>query len=239
MDACYGEEKAEVTIFHFALKRSFSNKMNIAVFILFPILCIFFPEGEYWPHLPYGYQYFGILLMFVGIRLTSIILEDRAKGVIKRLAIAPISYFRYLSQTLLAFVVILIMQCVIVVYGGVLRGLNLYQPIWLLLLYISFSFTSLAIALAWVSFYRNKDTAFLVYMSLIFLVVILGGLMIPLEMFPESLKKIAVIFPTYWLAEGLNWIVFGENIVDFLLINGVLWLYTSIFVIMGSARKIH
>jgi ABC-2 type transport system permease protein len=131
------------------------------------------------------------------------------------------------------------MQCVIIVMGGVLVGHELYQPLWLLVLYTSFSFTAIAIALAWISFCRSKDTAFLVYMSLIFLLVILGGLMIPLDIFPAQLKKIALLFPTFWLAEGLNWVVFGVNLLDFLPINAVLWLYTLIFLIIGSIRKIH
>ncbi|WP_353626482.1 ABC transporter permease [Bacillus sp. JCM 19041] len=196
------------------------------------------PTGEGWPFLPYGYQYFGILILFIGIRLATIILEDREKGVVKRLAVAPISHFQYLSQNLLAYSIILILQCVIVVYGGVLFGQNLYQPALLLLLYVSFSFTSLAIALTWISIYRKKDVSFLVYMSLIFIIVVLGGLIIPIEIFPDLLKRIAVIFPTFWLAEGLAWIVIGEDILDFLLINGVLWLYTIVFIIMGSTRKI-
>ncbi|GAB3044464.1 ABC transporter permease [Virgibacillus ainsalahensis] len=228
-----------MTIFHFALKRSFSNKTNIAFLMLFPVACIFFPEGEYWPFLPYGYQYFGILLLFVGIRLATIMLEDRSKGVVKRLAVAPVTHFQYLSQNLLAYVFILILQCIIVVYGGVLFGHELYQPGWLLLLYVSFSFTSLAIALAWISIYRNKDTSFLIYMSLIILVVLVSGIIVPLEMFPDLLKRIAVIFPTYWLVEGLDWIVFGESVSEFLLINGVLWLYTIVFMIIGSVRKIN
>ncbi|WP_231686882.1 ABC transporter permease [Bacillus sp. JCM 19034] len=204
-----------MTIFRFALKRSFSNKTNFILLMLFPIACIFLPSGEEWPFLPYGYQYFGILLLFVGIRLVSIILEDRNKGVVKRLAVAPISHFHYLSQNLLAYAVILIVQCVIVVYGGVLYGQELYQPNWLLLLFVSFSFASLSIALAWVSIYRNKEISFLVYMSLIFLVVVLGGLMISVEIFPDFLKRMAVIFPTYWLAQGLDWIVFGGNAIRF------------------------
>ncbi|MEK4146473.1 ABC transporter permease [Robertmurraya sp. FSL W8-0741] len=228
-----------MTIFKFALKRSFSNTTNIIFLTLFPIACIFLPNGEEWPFLPYGYQYFGLLILFVGIRLATIILEDREKGVVKRLAVAPISHFQYLSQNLLAYSIILILQCIIVVYGGVLLGKELYQPDRLLLLYISFSFVSLALALAWISIYRKKDVAFLVYMSFIFIVVILGGLMIPIEIFPDLLKRIAVIFPTYWLAEGLKWIVFSEEILDFLLINGVLWLYTIVFVIVGSIRKIN
>ena len=227
-----------MTIFKFALKRSFSNSANLVFLTLFPIACIFLPRAEEWPFLPYGYQYFGIIILFIGIRLATIILEDREKGVVKRLAVAPISHFNYLSQNLLAYSVILIIQCAIVVYGGVLFGQELYQPGWLFLLYVSFSFASLAIALAWISIYRKKDVAFLIYMSLIFIVAVLGGLIIPVETFPDLLKRMAIIFPTYWLGQGLNWVAFGGEIFDFLIINGVLWLYTIVFVVIGSTRKI-
>lgn len=228
-----------MTVFRFAIRRSFGNKTNVVFLLLLPLVCVFFPQGEEWPYLPYGYQYFGIVLLFAGIRLTSILLEDRAKGVVKRLAVAPIRYSLYLSQHLLGYSVLLVMQCLIIVAGGVLVGHELYRPLWLLVLYISFGFTAIAIALAWISFCRSKDTAFLVYMSFLFLFVILGGLIIPLDIFPEPLKRIAVLFPTYWLAEGQHRVVFGADVLDFVRIHAVLWLYTVIFLIIGSIKKIH
>lgn len=226
-----------MTIFYFTLKRSFGTLTNLIFLTLAPIACIFFPAGGAWPLLAYGYQYFCIIILFVAIRLTQIILEDRAKGVIKRLSVAPIRYFHYLSQNLLAYSVILILQCAIVIVGGLLWGQELYRPFALFALYISFSFTALAIALAWISIFRNKDIAFLVYMSLIFLMVLLGGIMMPLEMFPDLMKRIAVILPTFWFAEGLNWVVYGQQTSDFMLINGMLWVYTLVFLVLGSTRK--
>jgi len=226
-----------VTIFYFALRRSFGNPTNLIFLTLAPIACIFFPVGEQWPLLPYGYQYYGIVILFASIRLATIMLEDRANGVIKRLSVAPVSYSRYLVQNLLAYAVILIMQCVIVVGGGALWGQELYRPWALLGLYVSFSFASLALALAWISLYRNKESSFLIYMALIFLIVVLGGIMMPVEAFPELLKRIAVILPTFWLAVGLNWVAYGEQAADYALIHGVLWLYTLIFTVIGSTRR--
>lgn len=228
-----------MTIFRYTLIRSFGNKTNLLFLTLFPVICIFLPQGELWPPLPYGYQYFGIVMLFVGIRLATLIIEDRVNGVVKRLAIAPISYLHYLSGHLLAYAVIMVLQCVIVVYGGVAIGRELAQPDWLLLLYVSYSFVALAIALAWVSIFRSKDTAFLVYMSLIFFMSILGGLIIPLEMFPDLLKRLAVLMPTYWLERGLDWLVYGERMADYWIVQGVLWLYTILFVTIGSFKKLY
>ncbi|KYG29636.1 ABC transporter permease [Alkalihalobacillus trypoxylicola] len=226
-------------LFQYALKRSLANKVNLIFLLLLPILCLFMPAADYWPLLPFGYQYFGIFLMFVSIRLTSIILEDRSRGVVKRLAVAPITHLQYLSQNLLAYFVLMIVQCVVIVYGGLLYGQELFKPHLLLVLFLSFSLTSLAFALFWISFYRSKETSFLIFISLISLIALLGGILVPLDMMPELLQNIAIIFPTYWLSEGLTWIAIGEELMEFLLINGMLWLYALIFLIVGSIKRIH
>lgn len=229
-----------MTIFYFTLKRIFTNVTNMVVLLLFPVVFIFLPSGGEWPFLPYGYQYFGILLLFVGIRLATMLLEDRKKGLVKRLSVAPVSHFHYLTQNLMAFAVVLILQCIILVFGGLLAGHELYQPFWLLLLFISFSFTALALSLGWITFFnRQKDVAFLTYMAFIFVMIMLGGLMIPIQIYPETLRNLAYIFPTYWLTEGMEWVRFKEDIGGILLINGVLWLYTTVLIIIGSSRKLN
>lgn len=227
-----------MTIFYFTLKRIFSNVTNIVILLLFPVVFIFFPSAEEWPLLPYGYQYFGILLLFVGIRLTTLLMEDRKKGLIKKLSVTPVSHLNYLVQNLLAFTIILIIQCIIMVSGGLLAGHELYKPFWLLLLFVCFSITSMSMALAWITFFKRKDASFLTFMSLIFVMVLLGGLMIPVQIFPEILRNLAYVFPTYWLAEGLEWIRLGDETGDILLINGVLLLYGIIFIIIGSSKKL-
>ncbi|QQK78966.1 ABC transporter permease [Salicibibacter cibi] len=227
-----------MTIFTFALKRIFKDKTNLIFLTMFPVAAIFLPEPDVWPLLPFGYHYFGVLILFVAIRLTGILVEDRQKGVLKRLAAAPVTHFQYLFQNLLAFAVILIAQCMFIIAGGVIYGHDLYEPLLLLILFIVFSFTAIALSLAWNSLYRNKETSFLVFMCVIILMAMLGGIMFPIEMLPDILEKIAVIFPTYWLAEGLDWVVMGEDTADFLLINGVLLLYTLLFLIIGSIRRI-
>ncbi|WP_020618178.1 ABC transporter permease [Paenibacillus daejeonensis] len=228
-----------MTIFEFALKRSFGNPTNLIFLSLFPLAAIFLPQSELWPALPYGYHYFGILLLFVAIRLTAILIEDRTSGIVKRLAVAPITHFSYLSQNLLAFACILVLQCTVVVAGGVLYGQELGQPLMLLVLYVSFAFTALAMAVAWVALYRSKEIAFLVYMTIIVLLSLLGGMLFPVEMIPEPLSRVIMVLPTYWLTDGMAWVTSGGDLLDFWLANGVLWLYTIIFLTLGSVRKIH
>lgn len=227
-----------MTIFTFALKRIFRDKSNLTFLTLFPIAAIFLPANDHWPLLPYGYQFFGVLILFVAIRLTGLLVDDRQKGVVKRLAAAPVTHFRYLFQNLLAFSVIVIGQSIFMIAGGMMYGQELHEPLWLLVLFLVFSFTAIAFTLAWNTLYRSKETSFLVFIAVIMIMAMLGGLILPVDMLPDTLEQIAVIFPTYWLAEGIEWVVLGENSGDFLLINGVLLLYALLFLIIGSIRRI-
>ncbi|MFA9455294.1 ABC transporter permease [Halalkalibacter sp. AB-rgal2] len=230
-----------MTIFFFVLKRNVRNLSNLLFLTVFPIAAIFLPNPpEGWMWFPVGYQYFGILILFVGIRLTSLMVEDRQKGVIKRLAVAPVSHFQYLWQNLLAYSLILVLQCIIVVAGGYLYGHELYQPMYVLVLFILFSFVSLSMALAWNSLYRSKESAFLVYMAAVMLMSLLGGLIVPVEMLPTFLQRLSMLLPVHWLAEGLGWIAIGdESISHFLFIGGIMVLYTFLFLVIGSMRRIH
>ncbi|MEK4966240.1 ABC transporter permease [Cytobacillus sp. FSL R7-0696] len=228
-----------MTVFHFVLKRSIANKTSLLILFLFPVVAIFLPSGEYWPHLPYGYQYFGIFILFISLKLSGLILEDRMRGIAKKVSIAPISHFSYLAQNLLAYFSILILQCLILVFGGVLVGKELYQPFWLFILFITFSMASIAFALMWISFFRNKEISMLIFMSIISVIALIGGVLIPIELLPEILQKIAIMLPTFWLAWGIDWVVFGGELKEFLLVNGMLILYMFLFLITGSVKKLH
>lgn len=228
-----------MTIFYYAFKRSIANKTNLVFLALFPIILIFFPTAEYWPHLPYGYQYFALFNLFISLKLTGLLLEDRMRGVVKRLAVAPITHFRYLTQNLCAYFIILAMQCILLIGGGVLVGHELYQPFWLFVLFISFSLSSIGFSLMWISFFRNREMSMITFVSVISLIAVLGGVIVPLELLPDILKKISIVLPTYWLAEGIDWVVFGsQGMMKFLAINGMLLLYTFLFLIIGSTRKL-
>ena len=72
-----------------------------------PIILVFLPDLE-WPPIPMGFQYYGVLLLFIAARLTAIIIEDRTRKTTLRISVAPITHFQYLWQNLLAYSVLLI-----------------------------------------------------------------------------------------------------------------------------------
>lgn len=226
-----------MTIFTFSLKRSVRSLLNLLLLGATPLFIIFLAD-EQWFMLPMGYQLYGVILLFIASKLVSIMLEDRTTGVLQRIGVSPITHFQYLWQNLLAFSVLLVAQCAVVVLGGVLYGLELPVPILLFTVYSLFAMTAISLSLAWFSLFRHKETAFSVFIFITLLVAMIGGLFWPVEVMPPFLQRLAMFFPTYWLAESLQIIQTGENMINLWLPLTLLLLFSSIFLVIGSKRRL-
>ncbi|WP_078378923.1 ABC transporter permease [Sutcliffiella halmapala] len=227
-----------MTIFTFALKRSFRSKSNLIFLLLLPIICILLPTQE-WQPLPLGFQYYGIILLFSASRVVVSIMQDRATGVLLRIGVSPVTHFHYLFQSLLAYSLILIGQSALVVFGGrLVHGEVIKEPLLLFVVYAIFSLTAVAFCLAWNSLYRNKETALLLLMNVIILMAMLGGVMWPMEIMPEFLQRTAMLLPTYWLVEAVRTIIYEEGTRALLFPVSVILLFTIAFLLLGSKRRL-
>src|SRR5690606_28107367 len=112
------EEEAELTVFIFVFKRLFTRFSNIIILCGLPFAAAFLPASQ-WSTFPLGFQLYGLLLLFLAGRLTSIIMEDRSDGILLRIAAAPVTHFSYLLQNLLAYTLFLMILNAVVVLTGV------------------------------------------------------------------------------------------------------------------------
>ena len=78
-----------MTIFRFVLKRFLRRPANIILVTLVPMAVVFIPVSGWFP-LPMGFQYFGMALMFIAARMAAIVMEDRIKGTLLRVGLAPV-----------------------------------------------------------------------------------------------------------------------------------------------------
>jgi len=187
-----------MTIFNFVFKRYFRKSSNILFLCLLPIASVFLPVGEWLP-LPLGFQYYGVLLLFIATKLASIIMEDRANKTLLRIEAAPITHFQYLWQNLLAYSLILMgLNLVVIVAGVFVHGNILMHPILFFIIYTVFSMTAIGFSLAWYSLFHNKEAAFSVLSGVIMLMAMLSGVMWPIEAMPIILQRFARLLPTYW-----------------------------------------
>ncbi len=225
-----------MTVFIFVFKRFFRKKSNLFLLLVLPIASVFLPTGEWLP-IPIGFQYYGLLLLFIASKLCGIIMEDRTNKVLLRLGVAPITHFQYLLQNLLAYSLIMtIVNIVVIITGIIVHGENLVGPFWLLLIYTFFTMTAISFSLAWYSLFRDKEAAFSVLGGFIILLGMLGGILWPVFIMPELFQRLAMLLPTYWFAEAVMIVSFGGSLNDLALTFVMMLLFAVAFLLLGSRR---
>ncbi len=227
-----------MTIFLYTLKRAFRSPVNLILICIVPLGLIFVPRfGDF--ELPFGFHLYSELVFFISFFLIRTVSEDRGSGILTRIAAAPITHFRYLSQTLLAFACLLLTQNALMVLGGVLfHGGELARPLGLLAAYGAFSLVTLAFCLAMFSLIRVREVA---YSSCSFLIVFfaaIGGSLWPTETLPVLLKRLSLVSPVYWLHNALRAVLGAGGPGDqFVLSLAVMLLLTLVFLMAGSKRR--
>jgi ABC-2 type transport system permease protein len=226
-----------MTIFRFALKRSFRNPFNILLLCVLPVGIVFVPAVP-GSTLPLGFHLYGQVIMFAAFLMVRSTVEDRLSGVLSRIGVAPVSYFRYLWETLLAYGLLLVVQNGVVVGLGAARyGGSLGSPILQFAAFSCFSLTSIALSLAGCSLFARREIAYASIPTAITLLSLLGGFYAPVEIMPELLQKAAMIAPPYWLIRALSVIQRGDAPARFVLSLAIMLLFAMAFLVVGSRRR--
>ena len=164
---------------------------------------------------------------------------DRVNGTVIRIFSAPVKTSRYLAQTLLAYSILLTFQIsLIIVFGKLLYNWDFILTLQLFLCYTVFATTSIGFSLAWNSLFRSKIMSDAVFSIVISFMSILGGIFIPINLLPEVLKRLGMIFPTYWLSNALISINENKDLQNYLLSIGILILFTVLYTTFGSKRRL-
>jgi ABC-2 type transport system permease protein len=224
-----------MTIFLYSLKRSFRRPLNIILICVLPLGLLFIPRFGDW-EMPFGFHLYGELVFFLAFSLISAVAEDRSSGILTRIAAAPVTHFSYLSQTLLAYACLLLVQNAAMVLGGfLLHGDVLDKPLRMLASYGTFSLTALAFCLAICSLIRLREIAYSSCNILIIFFAAIGGSMVPTSMMPPFLKRFAMVSPIYWLHNAMRDVP-GEGD-QFALSLAVMLLFALVFLLAGSKRR--
>ena len=95
--------------------------------------------------LPLGIHFYGQVIMFAAFLMVRTTMEDRVSGVLARIGVAPVSHFRYLWETLLAYGLLLVAQNALIAgLGSVVYGGTLKAPLLQFVALSCFSLTSIA-----------------------------------------------------------------------------------------------
>lgn len=226
-----------MTVFRFALKRVFRSPLNWLLVCVLPAGTAFLPSMEGYT-VPIGFHMYGVILLFAAFLMLRSVVEDGESGVFRRIGAAPVTHFRYLWETLLAYAVVLVVQNAAVVALGVLvHGDGVPSPVLLFTAYSVFSLASLALSLAGGSLFRSRDAAYGTLSVVLTLLSLIGGFFWPVEMMPPSLRRAAMATPCYWLVQAMETLRQDGPPGRFALALAVMLLFTVAFLLVGSRRR--
>lgn len=210
----------------------FSIGMPVAFFLLFSGLWVSDKTMNHEMVISYTRRYLFSMsafssLSFALFSLPFTIFEDRTEGRMRLLRYSPISFGQYyvvkVIRTTVYFLMAIITVCLV---GHFARGINLDAKDWVvegvILVLGASSFMPLGVLL---SYLKSSELLSIIGNILYMGLAILGGLWMPVSMFPEWIQNLSKLTPTYHFNQILIGYFDGKFPTDSILI---LCLYTVI-----------
>lgn len=227
-----------MSIFKFALVRNSRNLTSLIVICVIPIVLMLIPA--FWTGAWHqGFYLYALQIMVGSFMLARGILNDRIDKTIYRILSTPISMYNYLIQNLLAYLLPLFVQIVLVVsIGTLLYDWDTAFSFALILCYTVFAIASVSMSFAWCCLFRNKHSNVSAFAILTTLVGFIGGFWFPINLLPEYIRFLGMLFPAYWVSNGINALgIYGLNGEYWLSLTAML-LFSAVYLLYGGKRRI-
>ncbi|GGA23979.1 ABC transporter permease [Paenibacillus physcomitrellae] len=155
------------------------------------------------------YQSMGFLIafmMFSACNLTHLILKEKENRTYLRLLTSPVSAKMYVLSNVLVNIVLLMTQIaltlvVLKVVLGIDSGIPTAELVATLFLY---GLTAIGLSLVIVAFAKNSSMSGALQNLIITPTCLLAGCYFPVDIMPDSVRKIATFLPQHWLLETVN-----------------------------------
>lgn len=178
-----------------------------------------------------------VLFMFVtSLAASSQLIETRRLGVSRRMLATPSSAGAIIGgEALGRFAVGLFQGLLIVVVSLLLFGVNWGDPLATLAIVVAFALVGTGAAMLMGSVLNNAEQAGSLGVFLGLGLAALGGCMVPLEIFPPTMERVAHVTPHAWAVEGLFEVVgAGASIGDVLPQIGILLGYAAVLLALAT-----
>lgn len=178
-----------------------------------------------------------IFIMYIGLIGTNLIIYERNSMCLSRYRISSSSLLSFILSKIIVLFLYAIMQ--LVIFMGLISlfidfDISLFQS----LFFISISIIHiLSISIFIGSYIKNEEIATLVGNIGIFVLALIGGSFIPLQLMPIEMQYLSQFTPNYWIIKGLLFIFKGFELRDISL-NILVLITTSIILITLSAIKL-
>ncbi|MEB2302396.1 ABC transporter permease [Lysinibacillus xylanilyticus] len=183
-------------------------------------------------------QSLGFLVLAMVLLLTfstTSVLKDKVSGLYTRVKSGPLARGSYEIQIFLSYVLIAMFQLflvfMIMTYGLGMDIADIFIPLYLIMLLFAVCCVALG---TFVSNISNNLTQANALLNLINIpMCMLGGALWPIDIMPELLKNISVIFPTTWVLQAAEKIVQGDVMSSIGLEIIILASFTLVFLLLG------
>lgn len=186
-----------------------------------------------------GYLAFAMLLLVTFS--TSLLLDDRLKGIYNRTMLTPVSQSAYYVQHLLSYFIIAVIQVIVLItvlpkVSNVRYGSTPDVVIRLIVVCCIFALVCISIGLFINLFSKNTLTAGALSTLIDIPMIMVSGCLWPKELMPDFLQKIGSFMPTAWFLSASESILNGQNFWDFK--NEILYMLAFVIVISSIALAI-
>lgn len=213
---------------------------NLAFPVFFMLLYGFIYGDTVWDNMKaIEFMFPGIIVMALlvnGIMSTATgFVEDRVKGIYRRLSVTPLKKQTILGAQIIQRYLLSLIQALIItliaVFGFKVEIVGNYFYFWLLVTFGSLCFLSIGFLLT--TIIRSARSATPISIMVFFLFLFLGGIFFPLSIMPKFLTYIAQGLPSTHLNDALRYLLIeGKGFADIwlqLLILGI-WLIASFII---------
>jgi ABC-2 type transport system permease protein len=183
-----------------------------------------------------GLMLYAMIILLGAFLLSRMFVEDKETEMTSRIATTPVKPWRYLLENLACFSIILIVQNILVLIAYVLiNPAAIVNPFLILLTFIAYSIVSVGLMLTISTISKSSFMMMCASTIAVMLFSVLGGLFLPLSLMPNTIKRIAMITPTYWFSSAMISIYSGSTQFAFQLI--MLVGFALVFFLVGSWKK--
>jgi len=192
-----------------------------------------------WTYTPaVGLSFLIYMILMSSVLLASLVLEDRIDGSIIKFLISPVSMASYISQNLLAAIIPSITQTILLGILGLLRyNWTVEFTVGVAVTMFVFVLTTAAFAFCWNMFFLSKSGSRYSFLFAAALMMLLSGMIIPIEALPGFLQNVGAIFHLYWFIRAIVVLSDYGMAMQFWLYN-IIALFIGVgFLLIGSRRR--
>jgi ABC-2 type transport system permease protein len=160
-----------------------------------------------------------VLFTFItSLTSATLLVRARETGVLRRSLTAPISATSIVAGVGAGWLVLALVQtAIIVAIGALVFGVDWGSPPAALVLVVVFALVGSGAGLLLGSMLDSENTAGAASAPLALVLAALGGCMVPVEVFPDSIRTVSKATPHYWALESWKELMFdGSGIADIL-----------------------